>query len=65
MKENKKKINWFLTAAILYYINAIILFIDKDNNGMAITYLGLGSCFLCLSMSNSDKKDKDDKQNKE
>lgn len=65
MKENKKKINWFLIAAILYYISAIILFIGKDNNGMAITNLCLGSCFLCLSQSNSDKNAKDDKDNKE
>lgn len=62
----KKKINlWFFIASMCYYITAIILLNGKDNSGMAIAYLGLGSCFLCLSMSNSDKKDKDDKQNKE
>lgn len=65
MKKNKKKINWFLIASILYFISAIVLFIGKDNNGMAITNLSLGSCFLCLSQSNSDKNAKDDKDNKE
>lgn len=61
----KKKINlWFFIASMCYYITAIILLIGKDNNGMAITNLGLGSCFLCLSMSNSDKNAKDDKDNK-
>lgn len=65
-KKNKKTINWwFFIASMCYYITAIILLISKDKNGMAITNLCLGSCFLCLSMSNSDKKAKDNNDNKE
>lgn len=57
-KNNKKSINWFLVASICYYISAVILFITKDNNHMAVTNLCLGSCFFCLSVSNSKKDNK-------
>lgn len=56
MKKNKKTINWFLVASICYYISSIILFISKDNRSMAVTNLCLGCCFLCLSLSDTNKK---------
>lgn len=60
-KEKKKKINLvcFLTASICYYIISIINFTDGDT-GTAITFLCLGSAFLCLSSTNFSK-DKNDK----
>ena len=60
-KMNKKSINWFLIASICYYISSIALFFSKDNSSMAVTNLCLGSCFLCLSMSDIDKNKKDKK----
>jgi len=62
MKNRKSKIKnkWFLMASICYYISSIALFFNKDNN-MAVTNLCLGTCFLCLSMSDIDKNKKDKK----
>lgn len=59
--NNKIKNKWFLIAAICYYISSIALFFSKDNNSMAVTNLCLGSCFFCLSMSDTDKDKKDKK----
>ncbi len=59
-RNSKIKNKWFLIASICYYISSIAYFFSKDNNNIAVTNLCLGSCFLCLSMSdtNKDKKDK-------
>jgi len=54
-KNSKIKNKWFLMASICYYISSIAGFFSKDNNTMAVTNLCLGSCFLCLSMSDFDK----------
>lgn len=56
MKKIKNK--WFLVAAICYYISSIAYFLSKESNNMAITNLCLGSCFLCLSMTDTNKDKK-------
>lgn len=63
MKNGNSKIKnkWFLVASICYIISAIILFFTKENTSMAVTNLCLGSCFFCLSMSDTDKDKKDKK----
>jgi hypothetical protein len=54
MKKDKKiKNNYFLIAAICYYIGAIAVFIGKNNNAMAVMDICLGSCFLGLSLNDT------------
>lgn len=62
---NKIKNKWFLIAAICYYVSSIALFFSKDNNSMTVTNLCLGSCFLCLSMADTEKDMKDNKYKKD
>ena len=62
MKNNKEKITFicFLIASICFYIVSIMNFID-NNTGTAVTFLCLGSAFLCLPFThlNKDKNDKE------
>lgn len=60
-ENNKIKNKWFLVAAICYYISAMILFISKNNTSMAGANLCLGSCMLCLAISDNDKDKKSKK----
>ncbi len=60
-KDKKEKIDFicFLVASIIFYIVAIINFIDK-NTSTGVVFLCLGSAFLCLSSThrNNDKNNK-------
>lgn len=57
-KNNKIKNKWFLVAAICYYISSIAYFLSKESTNMAVTNLCLGTCFLCLSMTDTNKDKK-------
>lgn len=64
-KEKREKVSFigFLTASIIYFISAILNFIDK-NTSTAVMFLCLGFSFLCLAATHLDR-DKIKDNNKE
>lgn len=62
--SNKKIAGIYYFASLCFYIAAIINFINGDNNSMAVVFLCLGSCNLCLG-SVYLNKDKDNGNNKD
>ncbi len=65
-KEKREKISFvgFLTASIIYFIGAILNFIEK-NIGTAVMFLCLGFSFLCLATTHLYKDKSKDKNNKQ
>ena len=58
--SNKKIAGIYYFASLCFYIAAIINFINEDNNSMAVVFLCLGSCNLCLGSVYLNKdKDRD------
>ena len=55
----------YYIVAVLFYLSAIVTFVDGNDNSMGVVWLCLGSTFLCLgsvylnkSKENKDNKDK-------
>ena len=69
MKNNEKNSNQKIAAlyyigSLCFYIAAILIFINGDNNSMTVIFLCLGSSNLCLG-SVYLNKDKDNGNNKD
>lgn len=62
MNRNKLIFILYIAASICFFVSAILGFISK--NSMAVAYLCLGACFLCLASVYYEKYKKEEKENK-
>ena len=43
-----KKFNLYYISSLLFFVVAILQFVDKSEHSLPVVWLCLGSCFLCL-----------------
>lgn len=61
MKKEKIRSICFYIVSVLFYLAAIISFVEGNDNSMGVVWLCLGSSFLCLGSVH--KKQENDKMN--
>ncbi len=62
MKREKLVFALYIVASICFFISAILGFITKQS--MAVVYLCLGACFLCLASVHYNKYKESKKEDK-
>ena len=56
MKKCKMLSTWYYVAAALFYLASLIYFVTGSNRSLAVVWLCLGSCSLCLGARQRNKE---------
>jgi len=64
MKESKRRSNSYFTVGLLWYACTLISFLGTDSSSY-VTYLCLGSMFLCLGAAELNKQKKEVQEDNE